>query len=102
MNFFHYHIYNFISISEMMMEADCHSIMCSTFYKNIMNGICQFTLGVIHNRFYIRTYFFKFHTIFIMIALEYFYSGNFQNLFRNVSSYCINHFTAPPYTRRMP
>jgi hypothetical protein len=71
-------------------------------YKNIMNGICQFTLGVIHNRFYIRTYFFKFHTIFIMIALEYFFSGNFQNLFRNVSSYCINHFTAPPYTRRMP
>ena len=97
MYFFHNHIYHQITFPEMMVKSQCHSVMSTAFYQCFMNGAYQFAGIMVHDYLRDRSLFVKLCAIFIKISLKYFFSGCFQNFFRYISSYFINHLTDPPY-----
>ena len=102
MDFFHHHIYNQITIPEMMMKSNCHAIPDFTFYQCLMNCFHQFTAIGIHHTAGFRTIFPIFITIIIMHSVKYFFSCYLQYFLGNFSPYCIFHFTVPPRTHRKP
>ena len=102
MDFFHYHAYDQVSISEMMVETYCHPVMCITFHQCFMNILNHFALIISHNRCDSRTCLCQRFSIFIVISLKYFFTCNFQNFFRDISSNCIDHLITPPCIRLKP
>ena len=96
---FHDHIYNIVTITEMMMETNGHSVFYSTFFQDVANVIHKFASIGVDNTLCHRSLFSIFISIKMMCSLKYFFSCCFQNLFRNVSSNCINHLINPPCTR---
>ncbi len=99
MNLFHDHIYHKVSLTEMMMKADCHSVFDSTFYKHIMNAVYKLASIRIDHTGSKWTVFAICISVKMMYSLKYFFPCLFQDLFRDISAYCINHFTNPPYIR---
>ena len=102
MDFFHHHIYNQITIPEMMMKSNCHAIPDFTFHQCLMNCFHQFAAIGIHHAAGFRTIFLIFITIIIMHSVKYFFSCCLQYFLGNFSPYCIFHLTVPPRTHRKP
>ena len=99
MNLFHDHIDHKVSFTEMMMKTYCHSVFDSTFYKYIMNAGYKLTSIRVNYTGSKRTVFAICISVKMMYSLKYFFPCLFQDLFRDISAYCINHFTNPPYIR---
>ena len=77
MDLFHYHIYNVITFTEMVMEADCHTVFDSTFYKDIMDAVYHLASVGIDHTFDFRSVFFIDMSVKMMYTLKYFFTSCF-------------------------
>ena len=77
MDFFHYHIYNVVTFTEMVMEADCHTVFDSTFYKDIMDAVYNLASVGIDDTFYFRSVFFIDMSVKMRYTLKYFFTSCF-------------------------
>ena len=77
MDLFHYHIYNVITFTEMVMEADCHTILDASFYKDIMDAVYHLASVGIDHTFYFRSVFFINMSVKMMNPLKYFFTSCF-------------------------
>ena len=102
MDLFHDHIHDEVAVSEVMVEGDCHSVMSFAFYESLPYIGYQLGFLVVHNRTDRRSYLGDRLVIQIEVALERFLTCKLEYLVRDVSSYCIDHITNPPYTHRKP
>ena len=69
-DFLHNHVYDQISITEMMVETKCHTIVSATFYKGFVDGTYHFAGIMVHHYFCNGTLFLKFCVIFVIISLK--------------------------------
>ena len=101
-NFLHDHVDDQISIAEMVVEAQRHAVVGTTLDKGLVDRADEFARVMVHHDLGDRPLLVELGAILIVVALKDFLAGDFQNLFRNFSAYCIFHITNPPYIRRRP
>ena len=102
MNLFHNHIYYVITFTEVMVETYSHSVFDAAFYKYIMNAVYNFTSIGVDDTFCHCSVSLEYLSVEMVISLKYLFPCKLQNLFRNISSNCIDHLINPPYIHLKP